>query len=124
MRPHTRVDSHSPLECGTPHNIKHIMRDDPELAVVEILDNISIAFTEMRSHGTGLTREEARACQEGFTQYMDWQGLMVEREIHPLTIEEGTTEIDHHCHGVHGDPEHLWAYKSQQLLSSPEARGY
>ena len=34
---------------------------------------------------------------------MDWQGLMVEREIHPLTIEEGRAEIDYHCHEVHGD---------------------
>ena len=80
------------------------MRDDLELAVVEALDNIlSIAFTEMGSCGAGLTKKEARACQEGFTQYMDWQGLMVEREIHPLTIEEGTAEIDHHCHEGCGD---------------------
>ena len=79
------------------------MRDDLELAVVEVLDDISsIAFTEMGSHGAGLTKEEARACQEGFTQYMDWQGLTVEREIHPLTIEEGTAEIDYHCCEVHG----------------------
>ena len=57
-----------PTRMWTPRNIKHIMRDDLELAVVEILDNIlSIAFTEMRFHGAGLTREEARACQEGFT---------------------------------------------------------
>ena len=79
------------------------MRDDLELAVVEVLDNISsTAFTETGSCSAGLTKDEARACQEGFTRYMDWQGLMVEREIHPLTIEEGT-EIDcHHCE-VHGD---------------------
>ena len=52
----------------TPHNIKHIMRDDLELAVVEALDNISsIAFTEMGSCGARLTKEETRACQEGFT---------------------------------------------------------
>ena len=93
-----------PARMWTPHNIKHIMRDDLGLAVAEILNNILlIAFTEMRSQGAGLTREEARACQEGFTQYMDWQGLMVKREIHPLTIKEGTAEIDRHCHEVHGD---------------------
>ena len=55
-----------PARLWTPHNIKHIMRDDLELAVVEVLDNISlIAFTETGSCGAGLTKEEARACQEG-----------------------------------------------------------
>ena len=57
----------------------------------------------MGSHGARLTKEEARACQEGFTQYMDWQGLKIEKEIHPLTIEEGTAEIDYHRHEVCGN---------------------
>ena len=104
------------------------MGDDLELAVIEVLDNIlSIAFTETGPHGAGLTKEEARACEEGFTRYMDWQGLMVEREIHPLTIEEGTAEIDYHRCEVHGDHrslEHLLAYQSHQLLSLPKAGGH
>ena len=57
-----------PGRLWTPRNIKHTMRDDLEMAVVEVLDNISsISFTEMGSHGARLTKKEARASQEGFT---------------------------------------------------------
>ena len=80
------------------------MKDDLDLTVIEILDHISsVAFTGQRLNGAGLTREEARACQEGFMWYRDWQGLTIEREIHPLTLEEGTTEIDHYCQEIHGN---------------------
>ena len=109
-----------PARLWNPHNIKHIMRDDLELAVDEVLDNISsIAFTETGSRGAGLTKEEARTCQEGFTRYMDWQGLMVEREIHPLSIEEGTAERDHHHCDVRGD--HRSPRTPMGLQKSPAA---
>ena len=35
--------------------------------------------------------------------YMDWQGLTIERKIHPLTLEEGTAEIDHYHQEIHGN---------------------
>ena len=53
--------------------------------------------------GPGLLREEARAYQEGFTCYMDWQGFTIEQEIHPLTLEEGTAKIDHYQQEIHGN---------------------
>ena len=34
---------------------------------------------------------------------MDWQGLTIEREIHPLTLEEGTAEINHYHQEIHGN---------------------
>ena len=34
---------------------------------------------------------------------MDWQGLTIEREIHPLTLEEGTVEINHYPQEIHGN---------------------
>ena len=88
----------------TRRNVKCIIKDDLDLTVIEILDHISsVAFTGQRLNSAGLTREEARACQEGLVQYMDWQELTIEREIHPLTLEEGTAEIDH-CHQeIHGN---------------------
>ena len=80
------------------------MKDDLDLTVIEILDHISsIAFTRPRLNSAGLTREEGRACQEGFMRYIDWQGLTIEREIHPLTLEEGTPEINHYCQEIHGN---------------------
>ena len=50
---------------------------------------------------------------------MDWQGLTVEREIHPLTIEEGTAEIDYHHHEVCGD--HRSSRTPMGLQESPAA---
>ena len=56
-----------PVRLWTPRNVKHIMKDDLDLTVIEILDHISsVAFTGQRLNGAGLTREEARACQEEF----------------------------------------------------------
>ena len=80
------------------------MKDDLDLTVIEILDHISeVAFTGPSLNSVGLTREEARACEEGFVKYMDWQGLTIEREIHPLTLEEGTMEVNHYCQEIHGN---------------------
>ena len=80
------------------------MRGDLDIAFVHILDHISsVAFVGQSFGGPGLSREEARACQGGFTHYMDWQGLTIEREKHPLTLEEGTAEIDHYRQKIHGN---------------------
>ena len=59
-----------PARLWTLRNVKQIMKDDLDLTVIEIFDHISsVAFTGQRLNGAGLTREEARACQEGFVQY-------------------------------------------------------
>ena len=85
-------------------NVKHIMEDDLDLTVIKILDHISSAvFTGSRLNSVGLTREEARAFQKGFMRYMDWQGLTIEREIHPLTLKEGTAEVNHYHQEIHGN---------------------
>ena len=66
---------------------------------------------------------------------MDWQGFTVEREIHPLTIEEGAAEIDHHHHEVRGDHRSprapislqespaIFSTQSQRSLRSPSGDG-
>ena len=96
------------------------MKDDLDITVIDILDHISsVAFTGQRLNGAGLTREEARACQEGFVRYMDWQGLTIKREIHPLTLEEGTAEINHYHQEIHGitcPSNYLWVCVSPQPL--------
>ena len=59
-------------------NVKHIMSGDLDIATIQILDHISsVALVGPSLRGPGLSREEARACQEGFTHYMDWQGLTI-----------------------------------------------
>ena len=76
-----------PARLWTARNVQHIMRGDLNFTTVHILDHISsVTFMGPRLRGMGLSKEEARACQEGFTCYMDWQGLTIEWEIHPLTL--------------------------------------
>ena len=88
-------------------NIKHIMKDDLELMVIDILDHISsVGFTRLNFNGKGLTMEGAMACQEGFVRYMEWQGLTIEREIHPLTLQEDTAETNHDWQEIHGNYIH------------------
>ena len=78
-------------------NVKHIMRGDLDIATVQINNHISsVTFMGPSLRGPGLSKEEARACQEGFTHYTDWQWLTIKRETHPLTLEEGTAEINHY----------------------------
>ena len=36
-------------------------------------------------------------------RYMDWQGLTIERETHPLTLEEGIAETNHYRQEMHGN---------------------
>ena len=112
-----------PARLWTPKNVKHIMKDDLDLTVIEILDHISsVVFTGQRLNSAGLTREEARACQEGFVRYMDLQGLTIEREIHPLTLEEGTTEIDHYHQEIHGNYVPFKLSMGCLLYTSPSPR--
>ena len=48
---------------------------------------------------------------------MDWQGLTIEWEIHPLTLEEGTAEIDHYWQEIHGN--HIPFKLPMGLCASP-----
>ena len=82
-------------------NVKHIMRDDLDIVTVEILDHIFSCICRTKAQQPRSL--QARACQEGFTCYRNWQGLTIEREIHPLTLEEGTAEIDHYHQEIHGN---------------------
>ena len=92
-----------PVRLWMASNVKH-MRGDLDIATVQILNHISsVPFMGPSLRGPGLLKEEARACQEGFTHYMDWQGLTIEREIHPLTLGEGTAKIGHYRQEVHGN---------------------
>ena len=68
-----------PAKLWTARNIKHIMRGDLDIATVQILDHISsVTFMGPSLRGPGLSREETRACQEGFAHYMDWEGLTIQ----------------------------------------------
>ena len=77
--PHYCLKITLPARLWTARNVKHIMRGDLDIATVQILDHItSVTFVGPSLRGPGLSRDEARACQEGFTHYMDWQELTTE----------------------------------------------
>ena len=68
-----------PARLWMARNVKHIMRGDLDITTVHILDHISsVVFVGQGLRNPGLSREEARTCQKGFTHYMDRQGLTIE----------------------------------------------
>ena len=92
-----------PARLCSLENVNYIMKNDLDLVAMEMLDHISsVAFTRPRFSGEGLMREEARACQEGYMRYIDWQGLSI-WEIHPLTLEEGPAKMNHYWKEIHNN---------------------
>ena len=76
--------------------IVSLMGDDLDVTEAVIFDHImAILYVGWRSAGKGLT-EEAQACIEHFSPYVEWKGMAVEWEFRILTLAEGREEIRAH----------------------------
>ena len=67
--------------------------------IVDLMEDnldVSILYLGWRSAGKGLTKEEAQACVEHFSPYIEWRGTAVKREFQALTLAEGQEEIRAH----------------------------
>ena len=76
--------------------IVDLMGDDLDVTKAVILDHImAILYVGRCSAGKGLTEEEAQACIEHFSPYVEWRGMAVKQEFQALTsrmpsnIEDG-----------------------------------
>ena len=70
------------------------MGDDLDVTEAAILDHITaILYVGRHSAGKGLTEEEAQACIEHFSPYVEWRGVAVKWEFQALTLAEGREEI-------------------------------
>ena len=70
--------------------IVNLMEDDLDVTEAVILDHITtILYVGWHSAGEGLTEEEAQACVEHFSPYVELRGVAVEWEFRALTLAEG-----------------------------------
>ena len=74
--------------------IVDLMEDDLDVSEAVILDHImAILYVGWCSTGEGLTEEEAQACVEHFSPYVEWRGVAVEWEFQALKLAEDREEI-------------------------------
>ena len=77
-----------------PASIADMMSDDLDVTKAVVLDHITaILCVGQRSAGEGLTEEEAQACINHFSPYIEWRDLAVECEFQALTLAEAQEEI-------------------------------
>ena len=71
-----------------------MMRDDLNVMEAVILDHITaILYVGQQSAGEGLSEEEAEACVEYFSPYIEWSEVAIKREFQALTLAKGHEEI-------------------------------
>ena len=77
--------------------IVDLMEDDLDVSKAVILDHImAILYVGQQSAGEGLMEEEAQACVEHFTPYVEWRGMAIKWEFQALMLAEGRVEIRAH----------------------------
>ena len=77
-----------------PASIADMMSDDLDLMEMVVLDHITaILYIGRQSASEGLTEEEAQACINHFSPYIEWRDMAVEHEFQALTLAEAQEEI-------------------------------
>ena len=76
-----------------PASIADTMRDDLDVTEAVVLDHITaILYVDQPSAGEGLT-EEAQACIDHFSPYIEWRDVAIKHEFQALTLAEANEEI-------------------------------
>ena len=77
-------------------NLVNLMEDDLDVTEAILLDNtMAILFVGWCSTSKGLT-EEAQACVNHFSPYVEWRAMAVEWDFQALTLTEGQEMIRVH----------------------------
>ena len=77
-----------------PASIVGMMNDDLDITEAVVLDHITaILYVGQRSAGESLTEEEAQACIDHFSPYIQWRNVAVKQEFQALTLAEAQEEI-------------------------------
>ena len=77
-----------------PASIADMMSDDLDVTEVVVLDHITaILYISQWSASEGLTEEEAQACIDHFSPYIEWRDVAVECEFQALMLVETREEI-------------------------------
>ena len=67
-----------------PASITDMMSDDLDTMEAVVLDHITVIL---------YPKEEAQACIEHFSPYIEWRDMAIEREFQALTLAEARGEI-------------------------------
>ena len=77
-----------------PASITDMMSDDLDVMKAVVLDHMTaILYVGRWSAGEGLTEEEAQACIDHFSLYIEWRDVAVECEFRALMLAEAWEEI-------------------------------
>ena len=77
-----------------PASIADMMSDDLDVTEVVVLDHITaILYIGQQSASEGLIKEEAQACIDHFSPYIEWRDVAVKPEFKVLTLAEAQGEI-------------------------------
>ena len=77
-----------------PASIADMMSDNLNIIEAVVLDHImAILYVGRQSAGEGLTEEEAEACINHFSPYIEWRDMAVECEFQALMLAEAQEEI-------------------------------
>ena len=77
-----------------PASIADMMSDDLDITEAVVQDHITaILYVGQWSVGEGLTEEEAQACIEHFSPYIEWRDVAVVQEFQALTLAKAHMEI-------------------------------
>ena len=62
------------------------MEDDLDITEAILLDNtMAILYMGWHSASEGLTEEEAQACVDHFSPYVEWRGMAVKQDFQALS---------------------------------------
>ena len=77
-----------------PASITNMMSDDLDVTKGVVLDHITaILYIGQQSAGEELTQEEAQACIDHFSPYIEWRDVAVECKFQALMLAEAWEEI-------------------------------
>ena len=83
-----------PKPLWNPASIADMMSDDLDVTEVVVLDHITaILYVGQQSAGEGLTEEEAQACIDHFSPYIEWRDMAIKCEFQALMLPGAQEEI-------------------------------
>ena len=97
------------------------MEDNLDIMEAVLLDDITaILYVGWHSAGEGLTEEDAQACIDHFSPYMEWRGMAIECNFRALTLTEGQDMVRAHEAQSHKTLRGRGKAKGLEASNSPD----
>ena len=103
-----------------PAGIADMMNCDLDVTEVVVLDHITaILYVGQWSASKGLTEEEAQACIDHFSPYIEWRDVAIKHEFQALMPAEAHEEIWAYEAWSH---KSLWGWGQPKAMNPPSPR--